>query len=600
MKKYFELIAPLAAFFLILNFINLFPALIAHADGAPMFDARIEYDFQGYVVKGTFTEFPPDISLIQPMYSLDGLTWQTCGEPWDLYWLGDESEGALAKLQNQICLYAGNEPLKSYLDNKLDRFYLKLSLTLQDGRTYETQTAAIDRGAPQPIPENLSLSATFAPVMAVYEMRPFCHYGRYQLTVSADATPEDIRSLLPDTIPIEIQLLNGINFVTKGIVDCPVTWKPLSFPRLVAGESVTISDIANEIVVPAGTLLNTPNGVFTLDEPLALNHQYGLTDEIRLVLNVVSKDEEPAIALSAENAGLEIAFSLKPTGATALRAYVWSQDNPVWTELSNLPLLETINAQPSSASSGYTFVLGHDQEPYRSYLAAKTAGEDPVPFFIGMIVEGGVYDGRQKVLTWPDTYDLPLVPPKLDGAGGNEANAGADNKDDSTAKGQRPNLPHNPEDNKKNTTPATPVPDGSSQTGTPPEPYAPGRTGTPPEHAPTGSNAPSADTNSSNTPSTGIADGSNTPSADISDSSNTPSTGIADGSNTSSADINDSRHTLSASAPATGHQPSFGIAMAKKSAPADDIPVAGTVAAAAVIFCIAAIGITMRKRTGRF
>lgn len=43
-------------------------------DEPPMFHAQIEYNFQGYVVMGTFTEFTPDVCLVQPVYSLDGET----------------------------------------------------------------------------------------------------------------------------------------------------------------------------------------------------------------------------------------------------------------------------------------------------------------------------------------------------------------------------------------------------------------------------------------------------------------------------------------------------------------------------------------------
>ena len=67
--------------------------------GLPDFHARIEYSHQGYVVIGTFTDFPADIRDIRPLYSLDGKTWKVCGNNWDLHWLGNKE--ALTKLQNQ-------------------------------------------------------------------------------------------------------------------------------------------------------------------------------------------------------------------------------------------------------------------------------------------------------------------------------------------------------------------------------------------------------------------------------------------------------------------------------------------------------------------
>lgn len=415
-------------------------------DEAPLFCANIEYSWEGYVVKGTFTEFPDNLSHIHTLYSPDGDIWQECREEWDLQLLGTEDPVELSHLQTQICLYDSFEPLKSYLAGTLDRFHLKLRLTLKDGRTYESQTAVIDRGEPQPVPEGITLTASFAPSMRVLERNPFKYYGRYQITVSPTATPEDISAFLPDTIPIQVDLQQGIDFFAGDIIDCPVTWKSLSLPPLIAGESVTITEAAEEIVVPGGTLLRTPLGVYRLDEPLAVKQDM-FSDEVRLVLNVTAGDGNPTGVLCCENAGLEAAFDLKPTGATAIHAYAYSDQETGWVELPDLRLLDEVNSQPSTANSGYALVLRNDQEPYRSYLAAEAAGNTPTPFIIGMKIEGGVYNGRQLVLTWPDTYQLPPDLPEVGGAGGNENNAGSDNKGDSTEEGQRPNLPQNQEEN---------------------------------------------------------------------------------------------------------------------------------------------------------
>lgn len=402
---------------------------------APAFDPYIEYSPEGFVVKGTFTEFLPETSLVRPLYSLDGEVWQFCQVTWD----ADD----LKWLQNQTyfnCLYSNHEPLTSYLAGQLDRFYLKLQITLENGITYETQAAVIDRGSPQPIPEELHPVATFIPDMLVRQWKPFKCYGQYQITVNADATPEDISALLPDTLPIEIQLYAGIDIATYASVDCPVTWKTLSLPPLTTGESVTIADAAQEIIVPAGTLLNTPGGIFQLNEPLGIDH-----GGIQLVLNVVAENAAPSGVLACDIDGLQIAFHLKPTGATAIRAYILSEAGGDWVELPDPLLPEEFNAPSSIASSAYTLVLRNTSEPYRTYLDAWNKGAEPAPFFVGLEIEGGVYDGRQLILAWPDTYELPAKLPDLKGSGGNECNAGSDNKNDSTLEGQRPNLPQNPE-----------------------------------------------------------------------------------------------------------------------------------------------------------
>lgn len=419
---------------------------------APIFSASIQYSWEGYVVKGTFTEFSDDITHIKTLYSTDGETYQECVEEWNLSTLGTKDPDELATLQTQICLYESLEPLKSYMEGKFDRFYLKLRITIKNGSTYESKTAVIERGEVQALPEGTNFNVSFASSVGVIEKNPFNYYGRYQLTVNQAATPEEISAFLPDTLPIQVEIYQGRNAVAECIVDCPVTWKTLSLPQLTAGESVTISDAAEEIVVPEGTLLNTPVGIFHLDETLPLSNNM-LSDEVRLILNVIPENENPTGVLSQENDGLEVAFNFKPTGATAIHAYTFSEQESEWIKLSDTPLLDIVNAQPSNANSGYTLIIRNDQEPYQSYLAAEMAGNTPAPFIIGLTIEGGVYDGRQLVLSWPDTYELPPKLPNVGGVGGNESNAGSDNKDDSTDEGQRPNLPKKPK-NKQESQPS--------------------------------------------------------------------------------------------------------------------------------------------------
>lgn len=414
---------------------------------APGFSARITLSPQGYIAEGTFKEFPPDISLVEPLYSLDGKNWQSCKRNWYLLLPEDmDNEITVKKLQNQTCLHENQEPLKSYIAKEIDCFYLKLRLTRENGITYDSQTAVIKREGPKPLSEEYTPVAAFSPSMLVRKFRPYICYGRYQITVGEHSTSEKIAAYLPDVLPIEIQILQENNAFARCTVDCPVTWKPLSLPELTAGESITIYDAAEEIIVPIGTILDTPAGVFQLEQPLSI-HEFALSDEVRLVLNVIAENEEPTGALLQSNTGLETVFHLKPTGASAIRAYALAEGETEWTELSDVSLLETINAQPSTSNSKHALVLEKDQEPYRSYLEAEAAGEEPVPFFIGLKIEGGSYDGRQMILPWPNSYHIPVQLPALGGSGGNEGNAGSDNKNDSTTEGQRPNLPQEPEDN---------------------------------------------------------------------------------------------------------------------------------------------------------
>lgn len=414
----------------------------AEQDGAKAFAACVEYSPQGWMVSGTFRDFTPDTVLVQPMCSLDNETWSDCGQEWDLRWLGSQNEEERAALYRQRCLYDSEEPLKSYLAKERDRFYIRLRVVRADGTACETEPAVIERGEARPVPAEYEVSARFASGVSVREGRPpnLRYFGRYQITVRESASAEEILACLPAALPVEVQIQNGSEYIGSDVVDCPVRWKPLELPPLAAGESVTAADAAERIEIPAGTVLHTQTGVYELTEPAGMDSLGIVTDEVRLVLNVVADGAQPAGALSEENYGLDMAFHLKPTGAVSIRAYTMTEGGSRWTELSGLSLRDAVDAQPSTAGSGYALVLGSGQEPYRSYREAQEAGEEPTPFFVGLRIEGGVYDGGQIVLAWPDTYELPLRLPALGGSGGNEGNAGSDDREDSTPGGQRPGL----------------------------------------------------------------------------------------------------------------------------------------------------------------
>lgn len=409
--------------------------------GTLAFHPELKVSFQNYMIEALLTDSKLDDSLVHPLYSLDGETYRDCGDAWEI---------CPFDAQYKFRLYASCEPLKGYLAREIDCFYLKLHITRKNGTTYETQPALIDRGRPQPLPENIQPRAMFSHTIAVINTKPFDYYGGYQLTVNENATAEEILSYLPDTFPVQISLNMGKTLFADGIIDCPVTWKPLSLPVLTAGETITIADAAREIIVPKGTQIHTPVGIFQLNEPLPLDESasdalYPLTDEVRLILNIVSEEENPIGVLSQERDGLELAFHLKPTGATAIHAYTFSEGDSKWTKIPDLCLPDIVNAYPSSKSSGYTVAVPNTLEPYCSYLRAQNTGKKPTPFFLGLEIEGGIYDRKQIILPWPDTYELPMKLPEIGGSGGNHNNAGDESREDSTDSGQRPNLPQAPE-----------------------------------------------------------------------------------------------------------------------------------------------------------
>ena len=166
---------------------------IPASGGALTFNPEIKYTFQNYVIEAILADSNLDTSLIKPLYSLDGENYQDCGEAWDVCSFGR---------QYKFCLYSNCEPMKSYLAGKLNCFYLKLHITKENGATYETQPAVIDRNKPQPIPEGLEPHAMFSPAIAVIQVRPFDYFGGYQLTINENTSAEEILACLPDTHPV--------------------------------------------------------------------------------------------------------------------------------------------------------------------------------------------------------------------------------------------------------------------------------------------------------------------------------------------------------------------------------------------------------------
>lgn len=421
----------------------------------PGFCVCVQRQPSGYIVKGTFTEITPDITQIYPLYSLDGDSWQRVDDEyeWDLELLGTDDKIELFELQNQwLDLDGMREPLISYIAGEIDRIYIKLHITKKNGCSYESGIAVIERVL-QPLPEEMTCSARFSAGVVVHEPIPDTpsrsrEYGRYQLTVSEDATVEEISAFLPETLPVRVEIMSGRSIpYASVVVDCPVTWKNLSFPSLSAGDSITIPDAAEKIQIPAGTQLRTPLGTFELDTPLSVNEESNsycdYLNEVELVLNVSQEDADPKGVLKEDRDGLKIALYKKATGAVSIKAYVLTEGESQWTEIPGCSLLKELSAQPSTTNSGYALVLRNDEEPYRSY-------RENAPFFVGLKIEGGIYDGRQLVLTWPDVYDRLPDLPKVGGIEGNEGNAGADNRDDSTESGQRPHLPQTSDEEQEN------------------------------------------------------------------------------------------------------------------------------------------------------
>lgn len=426
----------------------------------PEFTARIETSGQGDVLVGHFSDWLTGTAKVTPMYSLDGETYEViCPEQpydWNLDMLGTQDEQEQIKLYNQTCAHATVEPLKSYLAGRINSFYIKLQITLQDGVCYDTSPFRLVRGAAQPLPEDATIYAIFPATMRV-SGRP--SYGQYQVTVPENVDGQGVYALLPDTVPVEIQItLPDTPYdPLVGYVETAVVWNTLPELSLTAGEPFTIVNAANSIIIPAGTQVQTSRGIYILPEKPVLN------DEIRVVLNPVAENAKAEGSLRGSLAGnetenqlpLTLAFALKPSGATEIMAYSFEEGDADWTQLGDLLERRAVDTNQSKPLYGYVDLLQPEDTPYQRYLQGEISG-----FLIGLTIKGGVYDGETVTLPWPGEYDPPPRVPEIGGSGGNENNAGNGNGDG----GQRPNPPD------KNEPPLIVPPPSEPELPTEPEP----------------------------------------------------------------------------------------------------------------------------------
>lgn len=401
-------------------------------DSPPPFTAKVELDPQGYYqVNGRFTDFPPNVARVRPMYSLNGKDYKIIEEAnpkdWFLGNFGTDDPEKKRNLENQICIMSYEEPLRSYKAKKIDRFYMRLQITTEDGDSYNSEAALIERGAPQPLSQDTYVRATFPFTMRVIpeEVNRGGFYGQYQIVVREDATAEAVYGLLPDTLPMEVQILQkGTNkFLTSGSVECNVMWNELPSIKLTSGGAVTIQDAASELVAPAGSEVVTPLGIYILPDPLSFD-QESLSDDVQLMLNPIGKEEKPDVSLSNStwlNDGiLSLAFRKKPSGATSIKAYSFVNAGDEWKEICDLLNQRDLNHNQAAELYGYVNILRPDESPLEDYLY----GEIP-EFKIGLIIEGGTFDGERVILPWPGDYDPPEEIVEPDSSEGNENNAGS-------------------------------------------------------------------------------------------------------------------------------------------------------------------------------
>lgn len=412
----------------------------------PAFAVEIlKYGANGDCLFGIFNDFTPNIKTLFPIYSLDGEKFEPImagSEPmtWDLG-LHTQGTGPLS-LTHQVCSLPSMEPLCSYLNGTLDSFTLKLRVATWSGETYDTQPFCVSRElAPQP--EDSRAVADWPASIRAKDGRLPPYYGKVQVTAREGMTSEELRALLPDTLPVEIQLVTSDwQTIDSGMFSCPIEWKlpnPLSLS--VGREPVVICNAA-QAIIPVGQEISMAAGDYRLTEGVEFSG--GFTAEVRLSVNVLPKEAKAALALDDKEPGgadplpLSLAFHQKPSGAAAIRCFYYCEGMEDWAEASELLMQMPVDEIPINPASEYYTLFAPEQAPYREYLAGTLPG-----FLVGIEIEGGVFDGELHTLRWPDAYETPNRVPVFTGSGGNRGDAGSDNNDGNSSEngGQRPGLP---------------------------------------------------------------------------------------------------------------------------------------------------------------
>ena len=423
------------------------------------FTTEIAADGQGFGLYGTFKGLSAKMAAVTPMYSFDGANWKVLGNQenqWNLN-LDFDSQSQLEKWQTQRCAYSTDQPFVRYLAGTLDEFYVKLRIDTKDGNRYSTKPSLISRGNPSLLPENVSTRQIFPKNMHLKNGR-FTE-GVYQITVLPGASKEEVRKLLPDTLPMEVQIYSSEGAILgTAAVECPVDW--LLPEEAVYKDYKSLAAIP-EMTAPRGTHIKTQSAIYVLDRDL--NMQMPL----RLYINVAADNTQIfELHHGRENAAgdsLAMTFPLKPSGAKKILSSYSLDGGRTWIgERELLPQKKGIDAVPKNPHYSDVALYQQTEAPYKEYAEGDIDG-----FLVKVCIDSGVFDGWSQVKKWPADYQYvpPLRDPQSDGSVGNNSNVGANNNtgNSSLNGGQRPGLQEDMPANmngseKKHKTSETPLP----------------------------------------------------------------------------------------------------------------------------------------------
>lgn len=424
---------------LLILFITLFFSIPVQAQDTDLNTQEITLDMYSQwwgsgdvLICSVDTLFPENTSNIIPYYSLNEKDFIKLDSndyiPWDLDCLTSDNAEDVNSLLTHRLLYGVDTPFKQYLEGEYSSFSMKLEIVLEDGTSFFTSLATLDREESINLPDDASVSAI---------PRKYLQYGKalYQITVTSDTTVEDIKSILPDTLAIEIQIFNSSNeLLDYGVASLPVEWSLPSTIDFNDG-NISITDALVFETIEDPIQLETNNGTYTLTAPISFN-EYA-PKSMELVINVVDDINENVVQLDGDTYDdLMLSFDYKPSGSTAIKAYYYDALNNTWVYLRDLVDEKDINFAPTSASYPYLTLCKYDETPYVEYLEGSL---DTLLF--ALVIEGGIYDQEEILVSFPGDYILSDPLPEIGGSGGNENNLGGNNAETpDNSGGLRPGL----------------------------------------------------------------------------------------------------------------------------------------------------------------
>ncbi|MEG1779260.1 MAG: hypothetical protein RR263_04100, partial [Oscillospiraceae bacterium] len=269
------------------------------------FTVELCQSFEGYSIKGTLKDISTDMVSIIPCYSFDGENYiPEEYNKWEIY----------TDMQTQQCFWESDIPLKEFLDKKENSIYFKLKITYEDNTVVWTQANSIVRDLTiKPLPDDYLVQAWYdSPIRIIKYSSPPEICGQYNFTVSDTATTEDLMALLPEQIPIELQISQSSQSISSEVVEYTAKWQANDIvlndkTAEIATNEITLSD---EITVYIGTNLYRIQDV----DSILFN-----ASELRATFNRISSDTPSEVLLSTDGFnGVKATLPLKPTSATSI------------------------------------------------------------------------------------------------------------------------------------------------------------------------------------------------------------------------------------------------------------------------------------------